>query len=517
MITSGVSTRHQIGGFNYATSTSGQAQLLNRQGVDAFGRQHLTAGQRTAMMADGYKKASGLGNRIGDAIHRGQASAASAHARATYANAARDGVVTKYEQRQIDSANRDARIAHKQVQVDQARTHLGNVQRNAALDGIITPSERNAINSARGNLNRLSGELNRMKSDDRRMDRADAKFFSNPLNRFQHHVDSAIGRGRPAWPGPATLPQPHVHVGGGGPRIGIGCGGCVGGHLGHIGGGFRLGGGIGFGTGGGVSTGFGRVMGFGEQIGMMARGAAKAQYTASDFNHQLQAHEANARVGQAYANAGGRIGLFDRININSAKRDANIANKQVAYDTQRRHVGQLEQRFAADGIMTPGERFQLGQARAKLGAMGRELNQLRASDRRADARDAAFKANPFNQFRNAISEGGSPFRPMALPRPALPSIGSMIGAAAGAVGSAVSSAIGLGAAVAGGPVGLAAYAASNILSSWNSASGGFSSSFSSTSSWSSGGFASFSTGGSASFAGASVSWGGSANVNFRYY
>jgi hypothetical protein len=73
-------------------------------------------------------------------------------------------------------------------------------------------------------------------------------------------------------------------------------------------------------------------------------------------------HAANAR-------ADGNISMFEQRDINNARRDVNIADKQVAVDTQRRHVGHLERQFSDDGKITMGERFRLNQERGKLNSM----------------------------------------------------------------------------------------------------------------------------------------------------
>jgi hypothetical protein len=70
--------------------------------------------------------------------------------------AAANGNITKLEQRNINSANRDAGLRTSKSSVDNARTHLGNVKVSAARDGKITPAEQGNINAAQGNLNRLT-------------------------------------------------------------------------------------------------------------------------------------------------------------------------------------------------------------------------------------------------------------------------------------------------------------------------------------------------------------------------
>src|SRR5262245_55769660 len=138
----GVSQRHTgIFGIQYATTPTG-TKILDGQGKDVQGNKYLTAGERAATMQDGYQKAHGFGNQINDSIHRGQAAAANQRAAQTYQNAAANGNITRFEQRQINSANRDAGIANKQVEVDNARTHLGEVKMNAARNGRITPGEQ---------------------------------------------------------------------------------------------------------------------------------------------------------------------------------------------------------------------------------------------------------------------------------------------------------------------------------------------------------------------------------------
>lgn len=523
-ISGGVSTRQQFLGINYATSTNGQATLLNNKGVDASGTKHLTAHQRHATMADGFKKAHG--HQATDQAHKNQAAAANHRAGATYAQASANGNITKHEQRNINSANRDATIANKQVGVDDARKHLGHVKANAARDGRITPGEQQHINGAQGNLNRLQGELNTLKSKDARLDARDAKH-----NTLGHKIGSAIqdsiGIGKkvaPSWGGPsAALPKPHIHTGfGGSAHVSMGCGGVIGGSLGCIKPNFNGGGHVHIGA-------PPRNLGFGQQLNMMAQGNAKAQYTGRDFSHQMQANNANANVRNTYSNAraDGKISMFERRDINNANRDANIANKQVSYDTQRRHVGNLEKNFAADGRLSFGERIQLGSERSKLGSMGRELSQLKSQDRAQDARDTAFKSNPFNQFANAIGVGSTPtarppFHPMPLPRPIFSGIAA--GAAAAAQGLAnlqsahtsIASAAFAGASAAGLAISSAAnFARTNLTASWG-ATGSFSSSFSSSSSWSSSSSQSFSVNvGAASFSGsASVRVGG--GIGFRW-
>jgi hypothetical protein len=256
------------------------------------------------------------------------------------------------------------------------------------------------------------------------------------------------------------------------------CGGCCGGCMGHIK--------PNLGNGGGHLH-IGpppRNLSFGQQIGMMANGNAKAQYTGRDFGHQVAANNANANARSTYANAAadGRISSFERRDINNANRGANIANKQVAYDTQRRHVGNLERNYAADGRLTMGERAHLSRERTQLGNMGRELNNLRAQDRAQDARDTAFKANPFNQFANAVGVGSTPaFRPMSLPRPVFAGIAA--GATASLAGGAAAFA-GVAAGAAGLAISSAAnFAKANLAASWG-ASGSFNTSFSASSSWS---------------------------------
>lgn len=456
----GVSSAHNFMGLHFATTPQGFKPLDN-QNKDIQGNKYLTAGQRHQMMADGYKKAHGFGNQISDSIHRNQAAAANARAQQTYSNAAANGNITRFEQRQINGANRDAKIANKQVEVDTARTHLGNVERNAARDGKITPWEQTSINSARGNLSRLEGELGRMKSNDRRLDARDAR-LNTPGARMGSAIQDAfhIGRnvGTPApqpWTTPARLPDCRC---GGFQVPGSGAtSGRIGSHIamdnGHLR--FTNSNGVGFdGT---------KYLNSGERFQRMQSGADKAQFKFSDSVHQHQASQAQQRLSNAYANAGadGFRSNFEQRDINAAQRDVNIANKQVSYDTQRRHVGNLERQFAADGKITTSERQQLQSARQQLGAMGAELRNLRRDDARMDRQDAAVKNNPFAQFANNMGVANhhaqqfmQNFQPMRLPMPSFNPM-SMIGGAFGMAGQMAGLA-GQMAGVAGGMMGATA-------------------------------------------------------------
>ncbi len=389
---------------------------------------YLGLRQQFRMMRRGHSKAK---FRSSDASHRWQARTANSRASRTYRKAAADGVITKYEQRQINGANRNRNIANMQVRYDSQRRHLGNVEMRAARDGKITPAESRHIRAARGRLNRTGRALGRMRANDRRMDRSDRKAttgFRGFFNKIRHNIDSALGIGRRVGGRrhrPARLPRPrvsrgrvrhhHHHPGRTSRRIVRDSNGWKTQRTSvsrprprftRTSQGYR-------------SRRTGNVYMFRSARGRMLRsGASKARNRISDSAHKWQAHKANHRVSNAYrrARSDGQIGLFDRRNINSAKRDRNIANKQVNYDNARKHLGRLEQRFAADGKLTPGEQRHLSAARNRLGRLGGQLRRLRAQDRRMDKADAAFKRNPFNQFRNDVSERRLPFfRPMRPP------------------------------------------------------------------------------------------------------
>jgi hypothetical protein len=407
----GVSTRQQFLGINYASNTKGGVTLLNNKGVDKAGNKHLTASERFSMLKKGGANAQ---FRASDASNRNAAAQANTRAKQTYQNAAANGTITRFEQREINSANRDAGIANKQVQVDNARRHLGHVQTRAAADGKITPAEQQQINSARSNLGRLSNELNQMKATDRRMDRADSKVLNSPLAKFGNAIDNAMGRGRQV--GGFQKPMRHC--------------GCMGGARGQIGtrpprigrprtqrfgGSQRAGrhvavdnGRLKFTNKQGIDRSGTKHMYRGERLNMMRQGSQKAKFSGADAANRHAAWKANNNVATTMRNAqaDGKITRFEQRDIAGAKRDANIANKQVEYDTARRQLGAMERNFAADGKLTKTERRQLTQARANLGKLGAELNKLKTHDAKMDKADAAYKSNPFNKFLNAI-EGGS--------------------------------------------------------------------------------------------------------------
>src|SRR5688572_3737829 len=100
-----VSTRNQFLGINYATDTKVGVQLLGSKGVDAAGAKHLTRDERFNMMKEGRESAR---FSVGDAVNRFQSSQANTRARATYQNAAKGGTITRFEDKQIAGAGRDA-------------------------------------------------------------------------------------------------------------------------------------------------------------------------------------------------------------------------------------------------------------------------------------------------------------------------------------------------------------------------------------------------------------------------
>jgi hypothetical protein len=76
-----------------------------------------------------------------------------------YAAASKGGLAEKHEQRNVDTASRDRQIAIKQVDLDQARTQVGQLERKAASAGKLTPQERTQLDAARTKVAGLQSEL----------------------------------------------------------------------------------------------------------------------------------------------------------------------------------------------------------------------------------------------------------------------------------------------------------------------------------------------------------------------
>jgi hypothetical protein len=108
-------------------------------------------------------------NRFADLKLPSQSEAGEANRRAadTYRRASKDGIITKYEQQELEKAGRESAIASKQAEYDMARQKVGRFEQEFARSGKLTPAERDQLNQQKDNVARLGTELAHMKSRDR--------------------------------------------------------------------------------------------------------------------------------------------------------------------------------------------------------------------------------------------------------------------------------------------------------------------------------------------------------------
>jgi hypothetical protein len=118
----------------------------------------LSAEQRIAVTRQGLER---LKDHDRFSQNRQTARADQAFAKAYYADAMSDGVLTRDESRMLDAARRDELISGLRVDLDERLKQLGELEVTAARDGVISPDEARQLCEARSQVNLLIDTMQR--------------------------------------------------------------------------------------------------------------------------------------------------------------------------------------------------------------------------------------------------------------------------------------------------------------------------------------------------------------------
>jgi hypothetical protein len=115
----------------------------------------------------------GIGSALEGALLRMGRDAAKDKYEATSKDALKDGKIDDREQRKINAAGRDWKIAEKKVDLHEAREAHKKATADALKDGYISDKEQKAINAAQGKIDKLQTQLDKMVAKDKIQDAAD--------------------------------------------------------------------------------------------------------------------------------------------------------------------------------------------------------------------------------------------------------------------------------------------------------------------------------------------------------